>query len=397
MRRIVSVVCVAAMLAFAGYCSVRWAWADYLAQSSDVGVVTRAVRLSPGNAGFRLKLARLVDKNGGDPAPPLEAAVQLNPSDAAAWMRLGLNAEMHGDYHAAESDLLEAARVSRRFAPRWALANYYVRRNDADHVWPWVRQALEIGNGGDLAPVFALCWNTSHDADLILSRAIPDRVPALNAYLTYLTSEGRFDAGVPVAHRLLPLATVADRPALLSWNDGLLESRKLAGALDAWNAMCSRGLLPYLPLDPERGVSLTDGGFERESCGAGFDWRVSPSPGVNCGRSAQERYRWFSFSGSQSDRCEPLWQYMALVPGGHYRMRFQYRTSDMPAQSGLHWEVQTSRSAWLSSPAWKDEQFEFTAPPTALARLVLTYQKIPGTPRLEGSLLLSRLKLERLP
>ena len=70
---------------------------------------------------------------------------------------------MRGDLRNAESHLLRAARASRQFAPRWELANYYVRRGDAVPFWPWARESLAIGYG-DLSPVFRLCWNMSPDA-----------------------------------------------------------------------------------------------------------------------------------------------------------------------------------------------------------------------------------------
>jgi hypothetical protein len=366
--------CLFAALAFAGYWSLRLAWADKLSAASDPETVARAVRLSPDDAGFRVKLARVLDNSGGDPTSALEAASMLNPGDAGVWMRLGISAEMRGDYRGAERDLLEAARVSRQFAPRWALANYYCRRNDADRFWPWARQSLAVGNGDVLGPVFRLCWNISQDADLILDRAIPERRSVLNAYLSFLVQERRLSAGAPVARKLVATATAADCSTLLAWCDRLLGSQDLPAALETWNAMCSR--------------------------------RIATVPGVSCGRSAQGRYMWFSFSGTQPERCEPLSEYLALSPGGHYRLRFQYRTSDIAAQSGLRWQVQdirtgarlAARSPWLSSPVWTDAEMLFTAEAAGgLARLILTYQSVPGTSRIEGSVLLSHLQLERLP
>lgn len=400
------VVCSLAMLAFAGYWSLRLTWADRLSQASDPHTVARAVRLSPGDAVFRVKLARVLDKNGGDPTGALEAASMLNPSDASVWMRLGLNAEMRGDFGRAEGDLLEAARVSRRFAPRWTLANFYFRRKNAARFWPWVRQSLVVVNGDDLGPVFGLCWNISQDAALILNQAIPERRSVLNAYLAFLMRAGRLRDGAPVARKLVAAATEADRSTLLGWSDRLLESRDLPAALETWNAMCSRRLLPYVPLEPEHGVSLTDGSFDADAAGGGFGWRLASVPGVSCGRSAQPRSLWLSFSGTQPDRCEPLSEYLALVPGRPYRLRFEYRTSDMAVQSGLQWQVQdmqsgarlASRSPWLSSPAWKNDEMLFTAPASsALARLVLAYQSVPGTPKIEGSVMISHMQLERLP
>ena len=99
-----------------------------------------------------------------------------------------------------------------------------------------------------------------------------------------------------------------------------------------------------------------------DAAGGGFARRIASVPGVSCGRSAKERYLWFSFSGTQPERCEPLSEYLALVPAKPYRLRFRYRTSDIGLASGLQWQVQdvesgtrlAARSPWLSSPAWKE-------------------------------------------
>src|SRR5690242_16815482 len=119
-----------AALAVASYWSCRLAWADQLSRSADPVSVARAVRLAPGNEEFHLRVARALDKRGEDPTLALESAAALNPFDAGVWMRLGLRAEMRGDFDGAERDLLQAARISRQFEPRWTLANYYLRRND---------------------------------------------------------------------------------------------------------------------------------------------------------------------------------------------------------------------------------------------------------------------------
>ena len=403
--RYAALTCMLAALGTAGYWSLRLAWADWLSRGVDPAQVARAVALSPGNADFRVKLARVLDKNGADPASALEAAALLNPRDAGVWMRLGIAAESNRDYARAERDLLEAARVSRRFEPRWTLANYYFRRNDAGHFWPWVRQSLLVGSV-DFAPVFTLCWAMSQDAELIWDQALPERRPALNAYLWFLMRQSQLSAGVPVARKLAAMATKPDRSALLAFSDRMIESSESAAALEIWNAMCARGLLPYKLLDPDRGASLTDGSFSAEPAGGGFGWRLASEPGIACGRNTSPGYLWLSLSGSQAAHCEPLSEYLALVPGKPYRLRFRYRTSDIPAESGLRWQVidtrngaaLASRSAWLSSPAWKDDVILFTAPATSpLARLVFTYHAVPGTPRLEGSVLLSDLRLERLP
>ena len=396
--------CALALLGVAAFWSLRLAWADRLSRAEDPQTVTRAARLSPGNADFRVKLARALNTSGGDSHSALQAAALLNPADARVWMRLGLNAEMRGDYVTAERHLLAATRVSRLFEPRSTLAGYYFRRGDAAHFWPWVQQALLMGNG-DLDPVFALCWKVTSDAGMILNQAIPERRAVLNPYLRFLLQEHRLDAAAAVAHKLVGIGTEADRPELLALIDRQLQARETPAALETWNRMCWRRILPYAPLNPENGASLTDGAFAADSTGGGFAWHLDSAPGVACGRNTSPRYVWLSFSGAQPARYEPLSEYLVVAPGAHYRLRYLYRTSDWAPESGISWQVLDTaggaqliaRSPWLSSPEWKTDETRFTAPASnPLVRLVLTYQSAPGATRIEGSVLLRRVELERL-
>jgi tetratricopeptide (TPR) repeat protein len=395
----------AAILAMAcmAYWPLRLAWADHLSNAADAETVARAVRLSPGDADFRLKLAAAQQAAGADPTSALEAAAALDPGNADAWIRLGVAAEMRGDLPAAESSLLRAARASRQFAPRWALANYYFRRGDEAHFWPSARESLLMGYGG-LNPVFQLCWHISQNAGLIFERAIPQRRAVLNAYVLFLMQEGRLAASEPAALKLAALATTEDQPALVAWCNWQLDAGTSAATLEVWNTLCARHLLPYAPLDRDR-APLTDGGFAAASVGGGFAWRLAPAAGVTLGRNPSPPYLWVDFSGDQPEACAPLSQFVPVTPGAPYRLRFEYHTSELPPASGLRWSVFDARagidlaaaSPWLSSPDWKPAELGFTAPSAGLVRLTLICRRLPGATRIKGSVGLRHLSLERRP
>jgi hypothetical protein len=391
-----------AMAAMA-YWPLRLAWADHLSSASDAETVARAVALSPGDADFRLKLAAAQQAAGADTNAALEAAAALDPGNAGTWIRLGVAAEMRGDPRAAEHNLLRAAQASRQFAPRWALANYYFRRGDAAHFWLWARESLLIGSG-DLNPVFQLCWHVSQDPNLIFERAIPPRPAVLNAYVLYLLQEGRLAASEPASVKLAALSTTEEQSTLVAWCDRQLDAGSVPAALEVWNTLCARHLLPYAPLDRDR-APLTDGGFAAASVGGGFAWRLVPGPRVSIGRNPSPPYLWVDFDGHQPEECAPLSQFVPVTPGASYRLRFEYHTSELPPASGLRWSVFDARtgidleaaSPCLSSPDWKRAELTFTAPAAGLVRLALTCRRLPGATRIEGSLGLRRLSLERQP
>ncbi|MGA3039887.1 MAG: hypothetical protein ABSF54_03740 [Bryobacteraceae bacterium] len=401
-RKIVISAAIPAMACMA-YWPLRLAWADRLSSGADVETVARAVRLSPGDADIRLKLAAAQQAAGADPTAALEAAAVLDPGNAEPCMRLGVAAEMGGDLPTAEYRLLEAVHASRQFAPRWALANYYFRHGDPAHFWQWARESLEMGYG-DLNPVFRLCWNMNQNAGTILDRAIPDRREVLNKYIWFLMGEGRLAASDPAAKKLAALATIEDQAVLLTWCNRRLDAGATAATLEVWTTLCTRHVLPYPPPDPDR-APLTDGGFAAAPLGAGFAWRLAPATGVTIGRNRSPRYLWVAFSGDQPESCAPLLQFVPVTPGASYSLRFEYHTSELPPASGLRWSIFDTRtgidlasaSPWLSSPDWKPDEVRFTAPAAGLVRLALTCQRLAGATRIEGSVALRHVSLERRP
>jgi len=402
-RRTLAAACGLAAMAAACWV-VRIAWADRLSRANDEASVARAVRLAPGNADLRLRLASITEAAGGDATAALTAAAAIDPDNATVFVRLGLAAEMRGDFDGAERALLQAAHVSRKFEPRWTLANYYCRRADSGRFWPWAKEAL-LKSYGDPTPIFQLCWKMSQDPNLILERAIPERRTILNPYLAFLLKANHPDAAEPVIAKLGSLATMDDRPVLLAWCDRQLEAGSVEAPLSLWNTLCARRLLPYPALEPGTGASLTDGAFREDAGTGGFGWRFASLPGVRPGHNVSPPYVWFAFDGGQPESCEPLTQYLPLAPGARYRLRFEYRTAEVPVESGLRLSVFDFRtgkdlggaSPRLSSADWTAGESYFTALNTRLARLALSYRRLPGTTRIEGTLFLRRLSLEKLP
>ncbi len=374
----------ATLLAAAAYWSARLAWADHLYHADTLAALRRAVALDPGNARYRAWLAELEEHDGRDPTAALEAAARLNPRDSTIWIRLGLRAETARDFPTAERDLLEAARVDRQFDPRSTLMNYSFRRGDAAPFWRWSREAFAISYG-DLTPLFQLCWRMTSDPETVRA-ALPSRHPLLGRYLSFLLAEGRLDAAAPVARDFLAQAGAPDTGILLAWCDRLLEARRAAEAVDAWNALCARRLVPYPPLAPARGVSLTNGSFAGVPLLRGFDWRIPSNPEITVEHMDSPPGLKFSLSGKEPERCELLAQFVPLVPGRKYRLRYQLETTDIPPDSGLHWEVDVGQVPDLPS------DFLFSAP-SPLVRLALVYERREGTARIQGSLALRNLAL----
>ena len=320
-------------------------------------------------------------------ADPLARA---NPRWAGAWIEEGLRAEMASQLRDAESCFLEAARLDRTWLPRWTLANYYLRRGERDRFWQWARAAASIPYA-DVSALFPLAWRVSNDSGEILARLIPPSAAVHRQYLEYLLNRDLVTAAEPVAGALAVQATPEDRALLLRHLEREITARRMAPSIAVWNALIQRGLIQHPPLNPERGVSLTNGDFARAPERGGFDWRIHPvegvaveylSPGVRV-----------TLSGRQPERTDILYQFVPLLGDTAYRLQFRCRTETV----GLHWSLESDLlpGVDLRSEEWREQSIAFATRQAGLYQLVLRYQRPQGSPRAEGALEMGNLALER--
>jgi hypothetical protein len=152
---------------------------------------------------------------------PLSQAAQLhhdleeNPRLSSAWITLGIEAERVGD-PSAEKILLEAARVDHQFLPAWTLANFYFRRGETDHFWPWAKRAAAL-TFDDYRPLLRLCDRLDpHPSDVITR--LEGGPPLLRAYLDLLNSEHRPVDARAVARLLRAYHDPADQTRLAAFD-----------------------------------------------------------------------------------------------------------------------------------------------------------------------------------
>jgi hypothetical protein len=315
----------------------------------------------------------------------LETALRSNPFNAQANIELGLRYEADGDPDHAEKLLLQAFEVDKSFRPRWSLANFYLRRNNMPAFWYWARQAAEMPSE-DMGALFALCWRVSPDADTI-SNALPNGKPEVNRqYLKFLLARDQLAAAPAAASLLIRTgAPDVDREQLLSVVNRLILSNQGAAASELWrqliqqNWVFSDTALPY------------NGRFARAPLPARFDWALAAYPGLHSwpGNAGLET----EFTGEEPDSCAIAEQYLLLTPG-NYRLRYLYRTADIPPGTGITWQVidaksgdERATSTPLSSDTPKEAELTFkVAPGASLLRVRLGYQRTFGTPRVSGTL-----------
>ena len=352
--------------------ALRLAYADYLARSGDPAKIAKAVALFPSNPDFQAK------------AGNLRKSLELNPYQSAGWIELSAQAEAAGNLASAERHLLKANEVDAMFDPRWAIANFYFRQDRKEEFWKWLSLALERSYG-DRTALFQLAWRSGESARAIASHLRPSG-EALVRYVEFLTRENNLDAAAESALVLLRSGDHSGNAPALALCDRLVREGKSEPAIALWNAcLPAKALRPGTILNPT---------FDWKPLNTAFDWRLPWLPGL------EHRWRTHALTivltGKQEESSDLLEQYVPVKPAADYTLRSAYRAEGMAKSSGVHWQIYADgRLAEKSNPLTNGDQsieFRFRAPGT-LIRLVLHYDRLPGTSRPEAQIELREVTL----
>ena len=385
-------ICALAAAAF----SLVLAAASHLFQQDTPSSVAAAVRLAPNNSAY---LTRLAAWDAARRSELLRRAVKVNPFDDAAWIRLGLDAELREhDAAAAEQDLLEAARVNRMFLPRITLANFYFRHGEKEKFLRWSKAALEM-TPYPADPLFANMWLYEPDGRK-LAAYVPDRPGILAQYVIFLSASRQYDALPPAIARLVNAG--AENPVGWGLNDivgptedRLLESGNGGLALQIWATLLEGHWLDYKPIDGSR--PLTNGDFRTAIWGHGFDWSAPPANGVMTTQEPDAPEMRFAFDGNEDDHAVLLKQWLPLETGRRYRLEWLASSDAVRAPSGLSWRLQAGATDITSGellPERATAEWEFAMPQgPSPALLSLQYARPTGEMRANGMLVLRAVKL----
>lgn len=388
-----------ALLIGAGVLTLREAWAEHLFASGRPEAMRRAAELVPRRAEFQLGRAELAERSGQDPVPLLRRAAALSPADASIRIHLGLREELAGRIAVAEAELLQAARLSRKYLPRWSLANFYFRQGRRESFWYWTREALEVSYG-DRTPLFELAWRLEPDPRFLLEKVIPSRRAVQSDFSWFLLDRGAPEAASRLMAVLAAAAEIEERERWLAATDRLIEAGAGWAAAEVWNGLCRRGLLPYPPLEPQAGLTITNSDFSLWTTGRGFDWKVSGIEGVYVTPARPAGWR-ISLTGRQPERCEILRQTLLVGARKRHRLECRYRAEfrglDRGTASGLRWRIRAPDGGLLAESGWlrsggDREALEVQLERDGAAVLALEFERVPGGVRPEGFLELAAVR-----
>ena len=394
-----------ALCAFLTAWSARMAVADWRAAHNGMEGLESAIRLEPKDSVLVARAALAKHENGDMSAEvdrELQRTAELNPFDAKVQMALGLREEFRGHLREAERYLVHATDIDHTFKPAWTLANFYMRQDQPEKMWPVIKRGLALDPlVFDPKPVFDLCWSESGDSKKILD-LVPTKGAVPVQYLYYLISTRRTDAALeawPRARDAEDRSNPVYFEVVLSLAEFLERENRITDAVNVWNQLVDRGVVASGRLDPAAAVSIADPDFNFPLLERGFGWRVTHDTGVFVAKAAMSLR--FEFDGNEPEALGLLSAYVALVPDRAYRLTWKTDASELGARRdpGFAWQiVQQPGNVITACPpllqAGDEGMCNFKSLPNAgRSQLDLIYRRATGTTRAQGMLRIANVNL----
>lgn len=356
---------------------------------SDALSLTRAAVLEPANAAAHAAVARsqLQRGNQDEAERSLVEAHRRSPADTRILTELALLHEQQHDLHHAEQELLQAARLSSLFEPRWTLANFYFRNGSRDKFDRWIRSAQLLAPDG-LTGAFRLCVAQTRDVFEATAHCIAPNPRVLSDFVEYLMSAGQLESALSVAKQFQDLSP----PVLLKLTDRSVQASLFDSSFTIWQNLSTRGFVA-----PKQNLSsLANADFESRPSSQGFDWHLSSHPAVTFAFEKSEAA--ISFAGTQPEQVDVLWQTVPFAVGRKYELDFEFRTEGIVDGSGPTWRIQSRgyqiESVPLASEQWRAEKFIFE--PAGPSTLSLRAARRIGFTRIEGLIRIRKLRIREV-
>jgi len=331
--------------------------------SEDPVLLERSVEIDGRNGDAVYRLARLKHINMTGSDAETEAlyfsALSGNPLMAASW--LGLS-ELYID-SGREADSEKSLRMAQDMMQSspgllWESSMLAFRLGDNDLALDNLRVVAEA-DPTKRKRVFDISWRVAKDPETILERAVSDEV--LPSYLDYLIQTDRQDATYPVWERLSQNGPGSE--TALAYADYLLAKGDTGAARDVWT-----GLYP----DEDGEALVWNSGFEYDTVGQGFDWKINQAGGVHADydyrkKTEGQRSLRLKFSGKENVDFRGVSQTVAVEPGARYALTWDAASSDITTRSGVMVEVycqgfRTESDSYTGSSDWERRRLEFDAP-----------------------------------
>jgi hypothetical protein len=274
----------------------------------------------------------------------------LSPWEALYHSRLGLALEETGNVAEAERELVEGAKLSRKYEPRWDLLNFYFRRGRWEPFWQTASEALQM-SWGDRSALFELA-NQAEGGRARLEAVLPARREVRINYAAFLLTKGSTKEAAPFVVEAARSSTPDEVAMFRGWSELLVQARLIGDALKVWDAA-------KIPGEP-------------------FPWKANDASGIS---ALEVDRRWqIHLNGEEPEHTMLLESVKPVRAGVRYRLDPRMEDRLTPS-GGLLWRIETIEQ----TPRALEQSF--VAPEGVEAvRLRLEYQRPQGSVRGEGEI-----------
>jgi hypothetical protein len=379
--------------------------ASVFASRPELPSLTRAVRLSPGNADYRHRLGRYFSFVAADPQSAIEslrAAVDLNPHDARYWFDLAAAYQVIGDL-AGRRAALDRALLAEPTAPdvAWEAANFFLVDGDIDRALREFHVVIE--NEVSLVDAaLRACWRVRPDPDALLRDVVPARPDSLISFLALLRSKQETEGVIKTWERLAQLHQKFQNRYLYEHVRYLLDVHRPDAAMSAWEQTAGTlGLSAYLPT---RDNLVVNGDFSLDILNGGFDWtyvnRTGVQPLLDPSNFRQgDRSLSLTFEGPGIHDAG-IQQLIPVRGATTYDFSAYYKSAAFEGAGGpqiVLRDAYTGTSLYASDPLndadfWKEVHSKVTTPDSTTL-LLLAIERFPSGSPIRGKLWLNDFEL----
>lgn len=318
----------------AGWRITQGMLADAVLASGDV---ESALRWQPAHPEALLQQAELAlsAKRINAAATSARRMLQVVPTDGRGYRILAQVADAEGQRVLARRLFLIGARRAPRDLPARAwLAQDALERGQSIQALDQIDAVLTLSpsTGGSVFPIMVTLAADPAFAEALAARL--QRAPAWRGGMLAALRQAR-PADREVADRVLSILQRRDgfdQDETIAWTESLIRNGRWGEAYARWaSPLVSSGVA--LPL-------LFNGDFGREPSGAGFDWRMPPTPGVllelehggNGSLVLHARFLGRRVAGA-------FLEHRLLLPPGRFQFQVRQRSDALRSDSGLEWTL----------------------------------------------------------
>lgn len=263
--------------------------------------------------------------------------VRRDPASAYRWYDLGQAFLAAGQVENARGSISRALELGPHSAPILKLGGaFYFDINKPMEGFQCMSRVLSKSEEHD-ADIFSTYDRLGGGIDNILNYGLPPEPRPAKAFFHHLLGKGEVP-GIQKTWQWLSSHSLTDDKLACEYIDFLLKNHEYETAMQAWTRQLGGRQGDYRFAN-----ELFNGGFEAETTGTTFDWKIGQVSGAEVGRDASIAQQGHGslrvhFDGKENLAYNHIAQRTVVGPG-NYQFEAWVRTEEISTDQGIGWRI----------------------------------------------------------